>query len=231
MKKSLRERTLISIMALTGAVALLAGCGKSDQEPPQPQVGTGGPPPLAAVEPAPAEPTILPQASMATPADADASLTTQVKTALLADPEMQALTINVDTRDGIVQLSGFVDSREQTEKAATIAAAVDGVRSVDNKLDLRTGSATSGPVTAGPVTDATITTQIKESLLADPYLNNIDVVVTTRNGEVQLSGFVPSQEQADDVLAAAHRAEGVKNVVSTLSVGGKVGQSEQAESR
>lgn len=226
MKKSLWERVLFSIVALSGALALLAGCGKADKEVPQPQVGTGAAPPVAAVEPAPAEPTPSPQASMATPADADASLTTQVKTALLADPEMQALTINVDTSEGVVQLSGFVDSREQTEKAAAIAAAVEGVRSVDNKLDLRTGSATTGPVTAGPVTDATITTQIKESLLADPYLNNIDVVVTTRNGEVQLSGFVPSQEQADDVLAAAHRAEGVKNVVSTLSVGGKVGQSE-----
>lgn len=224
MKKNLWERALFSIVALTGAVALLAGCGKSE-EVPQPQVGTGGPPPLAAVEPAPAEPTPSPQASMETTVDADASLTTQVKTALLSDPEMQALTINVDTREGIVQLSGFVDSRAQTEKAAAIAAAVDGVRSVDNKLDLRTGAAASGQA-AGPVTDATITTQIKESLLADPYLNNIDVLVTTRNGEVQLSGFVPSQEQADDVVAAAHRAEGVKNVVSTLSVGGKVGQAE-----
>lgn len=230
MKKNLWERTLFSIAALTGAAALLAGCGKSDQEVPQPQVGTGGAPPVAAVEPAPVEPTPSPQALMATTADADANLTTQVKTALLADPEMQALTINVDTREGIVQLSGFVDNREQTDKAATIAAAVEGVRSVDNKLDLRTGGAASGQA-AGPVTDTTITTQIKESLLADPYLNNIDVIVTTRNGEVQLSGFVPSQEQADDVLAAAHRAEGVKSVVSTLSVGNAVGQSEPAESR
>lgn len=207
---------LASGLALTGAVALLAACGKTGTPPPPaPKVEASAPPPVAAVEPAPA-----PQAPAQAEVVDDATLTTRVKTALLGDPATQALAINVDSRDGVVQLSGFVDSQAQTAKAAEVAQAVPGVRSVDNKLDMRTGGtqAPAGKVSA--VDDSTITNHIKEALLGDPYMNNIDVAVVTRNGEVQVSGFVPNQDQADDVLAAAHKVEGVKNVVSTLSIGG-----------
>ena len=209
---------LASGLALTGAVALLAACGKTETPPPpEPKVEATAPPPVAAVEPAPA-----PQAPAQAEVVDDATLTTRVKTALLGDPATQALAINVDSKDGVVQLSGFVDSQVQTDKAAEIVQAVPGVRSVDNKLDMRTGATQAPAGKVGAVDDSTITNQIKEALLGDPYMNNIDVAVVTRNGEVQVSGFVPNQEQADDVLAAAHKVEGVKKVVSTLSIGSPV---------
>jgi hyperosmotically inducible protein len=141
---------------------------------------------------------------------------------LQADPETQSLAINVDSREGVVQLSGFVDSPAQTEKAAQIAQAVPGVRSVENKLGMRAAADAAPAGSTAKVSvadDSMITNHLKESLLGDPYLNNIDVAVVTRDGEVQLSGFVSNQDQADDVIAAARKIEGVKNVVSTLSVG------------
>jgi hyperosmotically inducible protein len=120
----------------------------------------------------------------------------------------------------VVQLSGFVDSAAQTEKAGEVAQAVPGVRSVDNRLDMRAEAPPAAPTgKVSGVDDSAITNQLKESLLGDPYLNNIDVAVVTRNGEVQLSGFVSNQDQAQDVIAAARKIEGVTNVVSTLSVG------------
>lgn len=225
---------LASTLALTGAAALLAGCDKPETPPPAPKVESSAPPPVAAVEPPAAAPAPeAPAAGTDTAAVDDATLATRVQTALQADPETQPLAIAVDSREGVVQLSGFVDSQAQTDKAAQIAQAVPGVRGVENKLATR---ATADAAPAAPnakvsaVDDSMITGQLKESLLGDPYLNNIDVAVVTRDGQVQLSGFVSNQDQADDVIAAARRIEGVKNVVSTLSVGSG-GQSAQPGDR
>ncbi len=61
-------------------------------------------------------------------------ITAKVKTALLADPDVSGLAIEVETFKDVVQLSGFVNSEEQARKAAEIARDVDGVGSVRNSL-------------------------------------------------------------------------------------------------
>jgi hyperosmotically inducible periplasmic protein len=64
----------------------------------------------------------------------DAWITARVKAALLQDGSVPALDVKVQTQDGTVQLSGFVKSAQQAERAANIAAHVDGVRKVINSL-------------------------------------------------------------------------------------------------
>jgi hyperosmotically inducible protein len=64
----------------------------------------------------------------------DAAVTAKVKTALLADPDVKALQIDVDTRDGVVTLRGSVSPPTNVERAVAIAKGVNGVKSVDNKL-------------------------------------------------------------------------------------------------
>ena len=64
----------------------------------------------------------------------DAWTTAKVKAALLQDAAVSALDVDVHTRDGVVQLSGFVRSAQQATRAADIAAHVEGVRKVVNAL-------------------------------------------------------------------------------------------------
>jgi len=64
----------------------------------------------------------------------DATITTKVKAAILAEPGLKTLQISVETVNGIVTLSGSVDSDANSEQAKTLANAVSGVRAVDNKL-------------------------------------------------------------------------------------------------
>lgn len=64
----------------------------------------------------------------------DLTITTAVTTGLAKDPELSALKINVDTRNGAVTLNGSAPTESTREKAATLAKAVKGVNSVDNKL-------------------------------------------------------------------------------------------------
>lgn len=64
----------------------------------------------------------------------DAALTTRVKSALLAEPDVNSFDISVETLEGSVQLSGFVNSQWQIDKAAQVARSVSGVRQVRNNL-------------------------------------------------------------------------------------------------
>lgn len=67
----------------------------------------------------------------------DALITTKVKAALAADPDVKATEVNVETFKGMVQLSGFVASRESIQKALDIARGVNGVRGVKNAMTVK----------------------------------------------------------------------------------------------
>jgi hyperosmotically inducible periplasmic protein len=61
-------------------------------------------------------------------------ITTKVKTALIEDSMLEGLKIGVDTFKDRVSLSGFVDSVAQKDRATVVAAKVNGVGSIENKL-------------------------------------------------------------------------------------------------
>lgn len=64
----------------------------------------------------------------------DTATTSEVKAKLLADDLVPSRKVKVETNNGVVQLSGTVDSQAQIERAESIAKAVDGVKSVKNDL-------------------------------------------------------------------------------------------------
>jgi osmotically-inducible protein OsmY len=64
----------------------------------------------------------------------DAAITTKVKAMLLAEKDVNSFDIQVETFEGVVQLSGFVDSQWQIDKAVKLAASVSGVRRVKNDM-------------------------------------------------------------------------------------------------
>jgi|GEM_PF-237985 hyperosmotically inducible protein len=67
----------------------------------------------------------------------DAAITAKIKAAILSEPGLKVLQINVETNKGVVTLTGTADSPRSSETAKVIAAAVAGVKSVDNRLVVR----------------------------------------------------------------------------------------------
>jgi osmotically-inducible protein OsmY len=67
----------------------------------------------------------------------DATITTQVKARFAEDPTVSAMAIKVETLKGVVQLSGFAKTGAERDKAATIAANVNGVARVVNDIIVR----------------------------------------------------------------------------------------------
>jgi len=64
----------------------------------------------------------------------DSVITTKVKAAIFNESTLKTLQINVKTYQGVVQLSGFVDSAQSVRKAGEVARQVENVKSVQNDL-------------------------------------------------------------------------------------------------
>lgn len=130
----------IPIARLSGAVAAtllaltLVAC---EQKPPlQAKVAPPVTQPLPTPEPKAAPAQKAGDSQMAT----DKDLAARVKTALLAEPVLKAHGIDVVARNGAVTLYGTAETRMRREMAEKIAARVEGVKSVDNKLAVVAGS-------------------------------------------------------------------------------------------
>lgn len=67
----------------------------------------------------------------------DAMLTAKVKTALIESPDTKAHQIEVETSNGVVQLSGFVNNEQAKVAATTVAMSVTGVKGVSNEIAIK----------------------------------------------------------------------------------------------
>ncbi len=67
----------------------------------------------------------------------DTVITTKVKAAILNDPALKVSEINVETFKGVVQLSGFVSSQADINRAVAVTREVNGVKSVKNDMRVK----------------------------------------------------------------------------------------------
>jgi hyperosmotically inducible protein len=141
-------------------------------------------------------------------------LTTKVKAALASSPSAKAYQVDVESKDGVVQLKGYVDSADHISAAARIASGVVGVAKVENNLKVQPADRTAGVA----IDDAVITAKVKSALLADAGTHGMKIDVDTRSGAVQLSGFVASGAEKTLARNIAAKVEGVKSVENNLTV-------------
>jgi hyperosmotically inducible protein len=79
----------------------------------------------------------------AVPAAEDALITSKVKGALIAAPEVSGLAVDVDTSGNVVTLRGTVKTPEQRQRAEQVARGVEGVREVRNELEVERAPTTT----------------------------------------------------------------------------------------
>lgn len=87
-----------------------------------------------AVPPVPEVSAPRPKASAA---PEDLAVSAKVSAAFQQDPALKLLEINVDTTGGVVTLTGPINTQANSDKAAQVAGAVPGVKSVDNRLSVK----------------------------------------------------------------------------------------------
>jgi len=147
-----------------------------------------------------------------TGAVSDSWLTSKTKIALFADDRVKGRDVRVETVKGDVFLRGKVDSEEAKAAAAEIAKTVEGVKNVENDLQVVPPTARK----AVQANDKQITKAVETNFSKDPQLKKIDV--RTDAGVVVLSGEVASISASAKASEMAHRVDGVKSVKNELRV-------------
>jgi osmotically-inducible protein OsmY len=138
---------------------------------------------------------------------ADAELRGDVLQALQLDA-LVPRTIDAKVRDGYVTLSGKVDWRYERDEADFVAGNILGVIGVDNEIALAGMAAR-----AGDVQDS-----IQKAFQRDAKIDADNLIVSTSNGTVTLTGDVHSWSEHDAALAATWGAPGVTTVNDRLAV-------------
>lgn len=153
----------------------------------------------------------------------DSDLTSNIQSRLASDPLTASSTVQVNTNQGVVILTGIANTDAEGSKVIEIAQATPGVREVDTtQLQVKDSKQ--------PFSDTVITakvkgTYIKEKLFGDKDISLIEIGVETKDGVVYLSGTADSQEQADNAVRLAKNISGVKNVNTSVRVTGAAGAS------
>jgi hyperosmotically inducible periplasmic protein len=149
----------------------------------------------------------------------DAAVTAKVKAALVDNDIVEAGEVNVTTYRGVVQLSGFVDSNEEKTQATQAAKSVSGVKDVRNDLKVQGEGTQVADRSAGAVVDdSALTAQVKTALIGDETTKGTQINVETRDGVVQLAGFVNTDAERERATEVARGVSGVKDVRNDLQI-------------
>jgi hyperosmotically inducible periplasmic protein len=155
----------------------------------------------------------------------DKTVNAKVKAELLNDAVVHGFDVKVDTFRGEVQLSGFVNSQAEKDRAAEIARNVPGVQAVRNNIVLkdRTAAAVGSPGVAvsgsssaasGRVElDRNRTGEIDRDLL--PARN---IVIDASNGKATVRGIVDSQAEKASIEKKLREIPGINSVDNELQV-------------
>ena len=153
----------------------------------------------------------------------DASITTQIKAKFAVDKTVSAMSITVDTDNGgMVTLSGEAKSKTESNRAASLARHIKGVKSVKNDIVVTGAKESTTSKIGTAIDDAAITTMIKAKYAKDKTVSAMNISVDTdKEGMVTLSGEAKSKVESDKAASIARHTKGVKSVKNDIVVGTK----------
>jgi osmotically-inducible protein OsmY len=147
----------------------------------------------------------------------DTWISMKVKSALLFHRNVSASGTEVYLKDGNVTLKGEAASQAQKDLTTEYAKDVDGVKSVKNEMTVATTS--PKPETFGEkIDDASITAQVKGSLLSHRSTSVLNTKVSTTDGVVTLGGTAKNAAEKDLVTKLVTDINGVKSVVNNMTI-------------
>ena len=149
--------------------------------------------------------------------NSDAWLTAKVKTMLLFHRNVSVMT-DVDTTNGIVTLKGKATSPAQMDLTTELVKDVDGVKGVKNEMTIGK-IAKKKQTVGGKIDDASITAQVKMTLLYHRSTSAINTSVTTKRGVVTLTGKAKNAAEKDLAAKYVKDVNGVKGVNNQMTIG------------
>ena len=150
--------------------------------------------------------------------ETDARIGRRVKLALQFHRSVNASQTAVEVRDGIVTLKGEASSMAQRDLTAEYAKDIEGVKGVRNEMTVATILEPVAQTTGGTLDDASITAQIVTALMTHRSTSSVITRVTTRNGEVTLTGITKNDAQNALIVKLVTDIQGVTSVKNQMTI-------------
>jgi osmotically-inducible protein OsmY len=151
----------------------------------------------------------------------DAWIDGKAEATLLFNTHLNSFDINTDVKDGIVILTGKVETSIDSKLAEELIVGIDGVVAVDNRLSIIAADERNKQMaeeTSSKLTDAKIATVIKSRLLMDTDISGFDIDVDVENTKVFLKGQVASEEERMLAIQIAINTADVSSVEDKLTI-------------
>lgn len=136
----------------------------------------------------------------------------KIESALLINTNLNNFKIDVEVQGDNAVLEGTVDSDAERDLAEEIALSIEGIESVDNKLELASAQSESD------IKDAAITAMVNVGLMANDDVSAANIDVDTEDRVVTLKGYVKNDVQRDLAEKIAENVDEVKEVHNELKL-------------
>lgn len=148
----------------------------------------------------------------------DGWLGTKVKTALLFHRHVSATGTDVYVKDGVVSLRGEASSQAQKELTTEYAKDIEGVKEVNNEMTIAKNPAKPDETIGEKIDDASITAQVKSSLLAHRSTSALKTKVETTDGVVTIGGTAKNDAEKSLVTKLVTDINGVASVINNMTI-------------
>lgn len=160
---------------------------------------------------------------------ADATVVGSVKAALAIHRDLSNRAIQVEAERGRVTLSGEVASEKEKSEASQLAKSVEGVKKIDNRLEVEPGLSTRDHQARSlgeRLDDVALLAKVRAALRLDRETRPLDLQVKVQAGTVRLQGLVPTDEMRKRVLDRVAAVAGVNKLEDELEVAKQAGKDE-----
>ena len=148
----------------------------------------------------------------------DGWISTKVKSTLLFHRNVSAHGTDVYVKDGVVSLRGEVANSAQRELTAEYAKDVEGVKEVKNELTIAKGPKDKMEKAGDKIDDASITAQVKSSLMSHRSTSAVKTKIKTTDGVVTVTGVAKNAAEKSLVTKLVNDINGVTSVVNNMTV-------------
>ncbi|HLX94355.1 MAG TPA: BON domain-containing protein [Verrucomicrobiae bacterium] len=142
----------------------------------------------------------------------------KVKSALLFHRNVSATGTTVYVKDGVVTLQGEASSQAEKELTTEYARDVDNVKEVNNNMTVAQAPATPDATIGDKIDDASITAEVKSSLMSHHSTSALRTSVSTADGVVTLGGIAKNDAEKSLVTKLVTDINGVTSVINNMTI-------------
>ena len=148
----------------------------------------------------------------------DSWICTKVKTTLLFHRNVSAAGTSVYVKDGVVTLQGVAPSLAEKELTTEYAKDIDNVKEVKNDMTVANAPAAPDATIGDKIDDASITAEVKSSLLTHRSTSALRTTITTTDGVVTVGGEAKNRAEKSLVTRLVTDINGVSKVINNMTV-------------